>query len=269
MGLVQNINYIASLDGRYGRKLTLEKANLALGTVSYTITTKLNIYDANQMIDVEALEHVGMAVNIDGLDSYVQDLVDKIQLLGYTATGTVTTNGVLRSVKVDVVSATDLLVGMQMVIVSGVFTKYTIDSVIDTPLKVLPYLADKGPEFADAVQKVGAAIDSVNVVNTNIADINKVATAIDADELNVVASNITDIQKAALTTELEVTVNTLESGAQATSNYDSNSNTLELGLPKGAVGTKGASPQYEMQYDETTGMLNFVLVGYIEAEDIV
>jgi len=265
MGFVENINYVSSLDGGYGRKLKLSKSNLVLGTLNYVITSTMIVYNADQMIDELELTYSD-TVNTDGLVSYVNGLITELETLGYTATGSVV-GTTQKSIVITIESTDSLLVELKMTVANGSFTKYTIVSEISTPLKVLPYLADKGPEFANSIQSIGENLEGVLEVKDGLSGITTVLPEL--GNIDTVVVNIENIQKAALTTELTVDAISVPSNSTIGVEYDTETNTMEFAIPEAAVGKDGKSPQYEMVYDDDTGEVELVLTGYINNAEAV
>ena len=64
---IENVNYVAGLDNRYGRSVEIFKNNLSLRTESYDVKIKFTYYNyqTSELIDVLAPYN---AVSISGFD---------------------------------------------------------------------------------------------------------------------------------------------------------------------------------------------------------
>jgi len=256
----QNINTVAGLDERYGKALTLSKSNVALGAISYQAAVKLVRYDITEMMEVETLLTTTLDNDVTAttLGDYVDELVAELVALGLTANGSVGTNGTMQTMDISVTD-TNLLVGLEIKMTNGAYTKYTIESTIGNPIKIMPLLSTLGTEFTDGIKSTKEHITEITTVAGELG-VDKAVTKVSTNIQDVVdiANNLANINKTASITDMQITINQVAHDVAATVDYtyeEGVTNEMVLNVPAGTPGLDAVAIEYEMTYDDTTGIL--------------
>jgi aminoglycoside N3'-acetyltransferase len=230
-GFVQNINYVAGLDSKYGDVLKLHKSNVALGEVGYTMSTSISKYNSTDLVDETALVLSRAGVTFSTFSAYVGDIKVALEGMGYTVPVATVTDGI-------------------------------------NPIKILPVIASLGTGFGDDVKVLKPIAGDIEVVADNVIDTATLAASIKSGDIASVITNLAVIQSAALARNITINTVFLAAGEEGTAVYTPNTNTIDIGIPIGVRGPEGRTATYDMVYNATTGMLEWTLTGYVNVPSI-
>lgn len=207
---IENINYVASLDNRYGKSARLYKNNISLRNVGHNVELKFSYYDNK---DKTIHEIIGtytdaMSADIDSILSLFKTTIES-SITGSEFTCSIVTSSVLNILEIEIVitSFDDNIkaYGLDMKVTNSNVTEYNIRGEVNDTLKILPSLAlitksdiDKivvVGETKDKVVTVSENINSVATVSNNMASVNIVSDGI--VNVNTVVSSIANINTVA------------------------------------------------------------------------
>jgi hypothetical protein len=267
-GFVQNINYVAGLDSKYGDVLKLHKSNVALGEVGYTMSTSISKYNSTDLVDETALVLSRAGVTFSTFSAYVGDIKVALEGMGYTVPVATVTDGINNEKIVTIDVTGDMLMSLVITISTGDITKYTITSEVENPIKILPVIASLGTGFGDDVKVLKPIAGDIEVVADNVIDTATLAASIKSGDIASVITNLAVIQSAALARNITINTVFLAAGEEGTAVYTPNTNTIDIGIPIGVRGPEGRTATYDMVYNATTGMLEWTLTGYVNVPSI-
>ena len=197
---IENVNYVAGLDNRYGRSVEIFKNNLSLRTESYDVKIKFTYY-SNQTKELTSAIVPYSDVEIDDFEAILANFQSQvISLVGgntFTASSSFTyTNFIINNVAtVDIkINSLDDMIktyGLSITITSGSNELYNINGIVNDTLKILPSLSLITESDIDAIVNVNEIIDDVVSIANSIDNVVTVSNSI--TNVNNLSNNINDI----------------------------------------------------------------------------
>jgi len=209
---IENVNYLAGLDNKYGDRCEFLKTNLSLRNVQNNITFKAS-YFVYETMSIQSVEYSMSGAIYSDLNAIFTEFKNVVDATGYfTSDFTLSDNNngfLVHSIAFNINSintkvklsdieftATQTVGGLQI---------YHLHGNVINSLKILPTLAlfDQSildgviavGQYPDEVVTVSNNIGSVAVVSTNIANINNVGNSI--ANVNTVGVNISNVNTTA------------------------------------------------------------------------
>lgn len=204
---IENVNYIAGLDNKYGSKVELYKNNLSLRNDEHSIDFELKYFDYNQKKIIENIKSY-TGINISELEttllnfkSHVQSTISSNVSVSFSYSNFVINNVATISVSIELLDAKIKLYELNISIKKDNIELYKIYGNVIDGLSILPTIAMLDSLFIDGIVNVSENIDNINVVKENILDVNTTASNIESvknvssniDNVNNVSSNETNI----------------------------------------------------------------------------
>ena len=224
---IENVNYVAGLDNRYGRSVEIFKNNLSLRTESYDVKIKFTYYNyqTSELIDVFAPYN---AVSISGFEGMLNNFKSQINaLLGgnkfiCTSTFSYTDFAINNVATVDIkINSLDDMIktyGLNITITSGSNELYNINGVVNDTLKILPSVALFDSESLIGIKEINNNIVGLNLISSNINEILLANdNAISVNENAIIASNSATSANASATASSTSATNSANSATDAAS----------------------------------------------------
>lgn len=208
----ENVNYVASLDNRYGRVVELYKNNVSLRNELHDIVITLQYYNyADRKIHDIVYTYDNIAIT--GLSAVLSNFQSQINGAGlftciasFSYTNFVINNVATIDIKINSKSDDIKTYGLNVNITKDSTELYDINGTVSDTLKILPTVALFDSELisnigitvdnADSIKTNALNIGSINNVSTNINSVNTVS--IDIANVNAVGTNINDVKTNAL-----------------------------------------------------------------------
>lgn len=208
----ENVNYIASLDNRYGRVVELYKNNVSLRNELHKIVITLQYYNyADKKIHDIVYTYDNVAIT--GLSTVLSNFQSQIDSTGlftcvasFSYTNFVINNVATIDIKINSKSDDIKTYGLNVNIKKDSTELYDINGTVSDTLKILPTISMLDIEL---ISDIGTAIDNIDSINinalnigsidnvsTNINSVNTVST--DIANVNTVGININDVKTNAL-----------------------------------------------------------------------
>ena len=200
---VENVNYVANLDNKYGRSVEIFKNNLSLRTESYNVNIKFTYYnnETKELVDIDGNYNT---VDIAGFNAMLLNF--KSQILGSAGGNTFTcdssftyTNFIINNVgivnlKINSLNDNIKTYGLNISISSGLSKVYNINGSVSDTLKILPSLALINDEVINNASIIADNVLNIENIVDNITNIAKIGTVSDnINDVVTVADNIADV----------------------------------------------------------------------------
>ena len=230
---IENVNYVANLDNKYGSGIELYKNNLSLKSVQHDIELKFSYYN-NDDKKIHSIVHLEPGVLVGGINDTLLSFKTLVEssITGSEFTCTVSSgvqdfviNNIVM-VNISIVSNSNIYKAYELemkVVTAGVVT-YDVFGEVKDSLKVLPSLAMITASDVDAMVKAYEIREDVAAVSENIANVTTVSDSI--ANVNTVGISITNVN---IVGEDIVNVNTVSthiSNVDTVSQSISNVNTV-------------------------------------------
>ena len=200
---IENVNYVANLDNRYGRSVEIFKNNLSLRTESYSVAIKFTYYnnETKELVDIVVNYN---NVDISGFNAMLLNF--KSQILGsvggntftcdasFTYTDFIINNVGIVNLKINSLDDSIKTYGLNISINSGLNEVYNINGSVSDTLKILPSLALINDEVINNASIIADNILNIETIVDNINNIAKIGAVSDnINDVVIVADNIADV----------------------------------------------------------------------------
>ena len=220
---IENVNYVANLDSKFGSGVILDKNNLSLRNETHNVVFTLTYYDKLES-SLQSISHTANGITASGFSDALIGFRDFI--IAHNG-GTVFTSTASSSVidfvinnvvdfKISVNSLNDSikLYEIEMTVDSVANGRiYDVKGEILNPMSILPKLAMIGDEVLLGVEAIGQNLDAVNTVADNITNVvlvgedieSVVLTGSSIANVNTVSANIANVNSvASIDTEISI-----------------------------------------------------------------
>ena len=200
---IENVNYVASLDNRYGRSVEIFKNNLSLRTESYSVAIKFTYYnnETKELVDIDGNYNV---VDIARFNAMLLNF--KSQVLSsiggntftcdasFTYTDFIINNVGIVNLKINSLNNNIKTYGLNISINSGPNEVYNINGSVSDTLKILPSLALINDEVINNASIIADNTLNIETIVDNIDNIAKIGSVSDnIIDVVTVADNISDV----------------------------------------------------------------------------
>ena len=197
---IENINYVAGLDNRYGSVIELYKNNLSLKSVEHDIELKFSYY-SNYDKKIHSIVHSEPGVLVGEINDTLLSFKTLVEssITGSEFTCTVSSgvqNFVINNVvmvNINITSNNDMYKAyeLEMKIVTAGAVTYDVFGEVKDSLKLLPSLAMITSSDIDAIVNVYEIQEDVIAVSESIANVETVSDSI--ANVNITGTNITNV----------------------------------------------------------------------------
>ena len=213
---IENVNYVANLDSKFGSGAILDKNNLSLRNETHNVVFTLTYYDKSEGT-LHSMSHTANGITASGFSDALIGFRDFI--IAHNG-GTVFTSTASSSVidfvinnvvdfEISVNSLNDSIKLYEIgITVDSVANGriYDVKGEILNPMSILPKLAMIGDEVLLGVEAIGQNLDAVNTVADNIVNVvlvgedieSVVLTGSSIANVNTVSANIANVNSVAL-----------------------------------------------------------------------
>lgn len=209
---IENVNYVANLDNKYGSNIEIYKNNLSLRTELHDIVFTLEYYNFTDK-KLHTLEYSYNDILIDNFNSTLLNLKSQVELTGlfdcvvsFSYTNFIINNVASIDIKITSKSENIKTYGLNLNITKDLIEIYNINGVASDTLKILPYLASIDSDIFNDIINVSNNIEDIQNAeeNANIAISQaNIATAKASEALSSAnsasASEIISIEKSNIT----------------------------------------------------------------------
>ena len=234
---VENVNYVANLDNKYGSGIELYKNNLSLKSVQHDIELKFSYYN-NDDKKIHSIVHSEPGALVGGIEGTLLSFKTLVEssITGSEFTCTVShsvQNFVINNisiVNINIVSNNDMYKAYELemkVITAGAVT-YDVFGEVKDSLKILPSLAMITTSDIDAIVSVYEIQEEVITVSENIANVETVSDSI--ANVNTVGISISNVNIVGEDIDNVNTVSTHISNVDTVSQSITNVNTVSSNI---------------------------------------
>ena len=174
---IENVNYVANLDNKYGSNIEIYKNNLSLRTELHDIVFTLEYYNFTDK-KLHTLEYSYNDISIDNFNSTLLNLKSQIELTGlfdcvvsFSYTNFIINNVASIDIKITSKSENIKTYELNLNITKDLIEIYNINGIVSDTLKILPYLASIDSDSFDDISIVADNIEDIQNAeeNANIA----------------------------------------------------------------------------------------------------
>ena len=174
---IENVNYVASLDNKYGSSIEIYKNNLSLRTEQHDIVFTLDYYNFAYK-KIQTLEYSYNDISIDNFNSTLLNFKSQVELTGlfdcavsFSYTNFIINNVASIDIKITSKSENIKTYELNLNITKDLIELYNINGVVSDTLKILPYLATIDSDLFDTMIDVSNNIEDIQNAeeNANIA----------------------------------------------------------------------------------------------------
>jgi len=193
---IENVNYVAGLDNKYGRSVELYKNNLSLKSIQHDIELKFSYYN-NDDKKIHSIVHSEPGVLVGEIEDTLLSFKTLVESSFTGSEFTCTVSFVINNismVNISIVSNSDTYKTYELemkVVTAGVVT-YDVFGEVKDSLKVLPSLGMITASDIDAMVNVYEIQEDVTAVSENIANVETVSDSI--ANVNTVGISISNIK---------------------------------------------------------------------------
>ena len=237
---IENVNYVAGLDNRYGSGIELYKNNLSLKSVQHDIELKFSYYN-NYDKKIHSIVHSEPGVLVSEINDALLSFKTLVESSITGSEFTCTVNFVINNismVNISIVSNNDMYKAYELemkVVTAGVVT-YDVFGEVKDSLKILPSLAMITTSDIDAMANVYEIKEEIVTVSENIANVTTISNSI--ANVNTVVTNITNVN---IVGEDIANVNTVASNIVGLNSIVSNVTEILLADDNAATATTKAT----------------------------
>lgn len=239
---VENVNYVANLDNKYGSGIELYKNNLSLKSVQHDIELKFSYY-SNYDKKIHSIVHLEPGVLVGGIDDTLLSFKTLVEssITGSEFTCTVSSgvqNFVINNVvmvNINIVSNSNIYktYELEMKVVTAGDVTYNVFGEVKDSLKILPSLATITASDIDAIANVYEIQEYIITVSENIANVETVSDSI--ANVNITGTNIMNVNIVGEDINNVNTVSThisnVDTVSQSITNVDTvSSNIVDVGI---------------------------------------
>ena len=170
---IENVNYLANLDNKYGSRVEIYKNNLSLRTELHDIVFTLEYYNFSDK-KLHTLEYLYSDISIDNFNSTLLNLKSQVELTGlfdcvvsFSYTNFVINNVANIDIKITSNSDNIKTYGFNLNITKDLTEIYNINGIVSDTLKILPVVASLDSSFIDAVTTIQENIDVIKNAEAN------------------------------------------------------------------------------------------------------
>lgn len=171
---IENVNYVANLDNKYGSRVEIYKNNLSLRTELHDIVFTLEYYNFSDK-KLHTLEYLYSDISIDNFNSTLLNLKSQVELTGlfdcvvsFSYTNFVINNVANIDIKITSNSDNIKTYGFNLNITKDLTEIYNINGIVSDTLKILPVVASLDSSFIDAVTTIQENIDVIKNAEANV-----------------------------------------------------------------------------------------------------
>ncbi len=197
---IENVNYVANLDNKYGSRVEIYKNNLSLKSVQHDIELKFSYYN-NDDKKIHSIVHLEPGVLVGGIDDTLLSFKTLVEssITGSEFTCTVSSgvqNFVINNivmVNISIISNNNTYKAyeLEMKVVTAGAVTYDVFGEVKDSLKILPSLAMITTSDIDAIVSVYEIQEEVITVSENIANVETVSDSI--ANVNTVGISISNV----------------------------------------------------------------------------
>lgn len=174
---IENVNYVANLDNKYGSSIEIYKNNLSLRTELHDIVFTLEYYNFTDK-KLHTLEYSYNDMSIDNFNSTLLNLKSQVELTGlfdcvvsFSYTNFIINNVASIHIKITSKSENIKTYGLNLNITKDLTEIYNINGIVSDTLKILPYLSSIDKSIFDGIINVSNNIEAIQNTeeNANIA----------------------------------------------------------------------------------------------------
>ena len=174
---IENVDYVANLDNKYGSNIEIYKNNLSLRTELHDIVFTLEYYNFTDK-KLHTLEYSYNDISIDNFNSTLLNLKSQVELTGlfdcvvsFSYTNFIINNVASIDIKITSKSENIKTYGLNLNIIKDLIEIYNINGVVSDTLKILPYLATIDSDIFNDIINVSNNIEDIQNAeeNANIA----------------------------------------------------------------------------------------------------
>ena len=157
---IENVNYLANLDNKYGSRVEIYKNNLSLRTELHDIVFTLEYYNFSDK-KLHTLEYSYSDISIDNFNSTLLNLKSQVELNGlfdcvvsFSYTNFIINN--VANIDIKIISNSDNIktYGFNLNITKDLTEIYNINGIVSDTLKILPVVASFDSSFIDGVATI-------------------------------------------------------------------------------------------------------------------
>lgn len=239
---VENVNYVANLDNKYGSGIELYKNNLSLKSVQHDIELKFSYYN-NDDKKIHSIVHSEPGVLVGGIDDTLLSFKTLVEssITGSEFTCTVSSgvqnfvinNIVMVNIAIDSNNNTYKAYELEMKVITAGAATYDVFGEVKDSLKILPSLAMITTSDIDAIVSVyeiqeevitvSESIANVTTVSDSIANVNTVGISI--LNVNIVGEDIANVNT------VSTHISNVDTVSQSITNVNTvSSNIVDVGI---------------------------------------
>ena len=197
---IENVNYVANLDNKYGSGIELYKNNLSLKSVQHDIELKFSYYN-NDDKKIHSIVHLEPGVLVGGIDDMLLSFKTLVEssitgseftcIVSSVVQNFVINNIVMVKIAIDSNNNTYKAYELEMKVVTAGAVTYDVFGEVKDSLKILPSLAMITTSDIDAIVSVYEIQEDVITVSENIANVETVSDSI--ENVNITGTNIINV----------------------------------------------------------------------------
>ncbi len=182
---IENVNYVANLDNKYGSRVEIYKNNLSLKSVQHDIELKFSYYN-NDDKKIHSIVHLEPGVLVGGIDDTLLSFKTLIEssITGSEFTCTVSSgvqnfvinNIVMVNIAIDSNNNTYKAYELEMKVITAGAATYDVFGEVKDSLKILPSLAMITASDIDAIANVYEIQEEVITIASNIVGLNSIVS---------------------------------------------------------------------------------------------
>ena len=197
---IENVNYVANLDNKYGRSIEIFKNNLSLRTDNYNIDIKFTYYNnqTKELIDI-ITPYTNVSISsiesiLLNFKSQIDGLIDGVTFNSYCSfsyTDFIINNTAIINLKINSLNDNIKVYGLNIKINLDATEIYNINGNLSDTLKILPSIATLTPNNIDAIVSFNDSKNDVITVSENIIDV--ITVSDNTSNINIVSSSILNV----------------------------------------------------------------------------
>ena len=170
---IENVNYVANLDNKYGSSIKIYKNNLSLRTESHNLDFTLKYYNFDDK-KIHNLEYSYSNILIENFNATLLNLKSQVDLTGlfdcdvsFNYTNFVINN--IANISIFISSKTDNIktCELNLKIRKDLNEIYNINGIVNDSMKILPYLASIDGEIFNDIITVSENIEDIQDAEEN------------------------------------------------------------------------------------------------------
>ena len=187
---IENVNYVANLDNKYGSSIEIYKNNMSLRTELHDIVFTLEYYNFTDK-KLNTLKYSYNDISIDNFNSTLLNFKIQVELTGlfdcvvsFSYTNFIINNVASIDIKITSNSENIKTYGLNLNITKDLIELYSINGIVNDTLKILPYLASIDSDIFNGIITLSENIEDIQNAeeNASIAITKANIATIKADE---------------------------------------------------------------------------------------